>query len=160
MNCSIARSLEIVGEWWTLLIVRDAFFGVTRFEEFQERLGIARNILAVRLDTLVQAGVFDRVVYDQARDRADYVLTKKGRALWPVVTALREWGDEWVLGRANAPVEMVHSSCGARTRAVLCCEKCGQRLTLGTMRLTDGPGSTRESSPPGSQPSSRPRRAQ
>ena len=86
MSCSIARSLEIVGEWWTLLIIRDAFLGVTRFEELQQRLGIARNILTDRLDTLVDAGVMERHLYDEARDRYDYKLTPMGRALWPVLT--------------------------------------------------------------------------
>src|SRR5829696_9377464 len=99
MSCSVARSLEVIGEWWTLLILRDAFFGVTRFEEFQSRLGIARNILTKRLDTLVDAGIFERRVYDEARDRSDYVLTEKGRALWPVLVTLRQWGDEWAMGR-------------------------------------------------------------
>lgn len=145
MNCSIAQSLEIVGEWWTLLVLRDAFFGVTRFEDFQERLGIARNILSTRLETLVGAGVLKRVTYDEARGRADYVLTRKGRALWPVLTALREWGDEWVLGRSNAPVEMVHTACGTRSRAVLHCDECGEPLKLGELSLVDGPGATQGS---------------
>jgi DNA-binding HxlR family transcriptional regulator len=140
MNCSIAQSLEIVGEWWTLIVVREAFFGVTRFEEFQERLGVARNILSARLGTLVQAGILDRVVYDEARGRADYVLTRKGRALWPVLTSLRQWGDEWVVGRSHAPVNMVHTACGARSRGVMHCEQCGERLKLGEMSLVDGPG--------------------
>src|SRR5947208_5704001 len=95
MNCSIARALEVVGEWWTLLILRDAFFGITRFDDFQRRLGIARNILTVRLATLVENGIMERREYD-IRGRADYVLTPKGRALWPALTTLREWGDEWL----------------------------------------------------------------
>src|SRR6478752_4646818 len=98
MNCSIARSLEVIGEWWTLLILRDAFFGVTRFEVFQERLGIARNVLAARLDALVDHGVFERRCYDEARSRFDYVLTDKGKALWPVLVTIRQWGDEWISG--------------------------------------------------------------
>jgi DNA-binding HxlR family transcriptional regulator len=142
MNCSIAQSLEVIGEWWTLLILRDAFMGVTRFEDFQTRLGIARNILSARLDTLVQADVLERVVYDEARDRADYALTRKGRALWPVLTALRQWGDEWMVGRSNAPVEMVHTTCGSRTRAVMHCNHCGEPLKPAQMRLVDGPGAT------------------
>jgi DNA-binding HxlR family transcriptional regulator len=140
MNCSIAQSLEIVGEWWTLLVLRDSFFGVTRFEDFQERLGVARNILSVRLEKLVQAGLLDRVVYDEPRGRADYVLTRKGRALWPVLTALRDWGDKWVVGRSSAPVEMVHTTCGGRSRAVMHCDRCGQPLKLSETKLVDGPG--------------------
>jgi DNA-binding HxlR family transcriptional regulator len=128
MDCSIARSLEIVGEWWTPLILRDAFLGVTRFEELQQRLGIARNILTKRLDTLVDAGVMERRVYDEARDRSDYVLTEKGRALWPVLVTLRQWGDEWVTGKARAPIALVHKTCGAQTTAELVCDHCGEQL--------------------------------
>ena len=92
MNCSIAQSLEVIGEWWTLLILRDAFLGVRRFDDFVERLGISRNVLTNRLETLVAAGVLERRPYDEARGRFDYVLTDKGRALWPVMTALRSSG--------------------------------------------------------------------
>jgi DNA-binding HxlR family transcriptional regulator len=140
INCSIARSLEIIGEWWTLLVLRESFFGVTRFDEFQERLGIARNILTARLDTLVDAGVMERRVYDEARDRADYLLTKKGQALWSVLTAIRQWGDTWVMGKGHEPVVMVHTGCGARTRAVIVCGECGEPLQPRNIRLVDGPG--------------------
>lgn len=96
MDCGVAQALEIVGEWWTLLIIRDAFFGTTRFEEFHDRLGISRNILSARLETLIEAGVMERATYEEARARCDYVLTEKGMALRPVLAALRQWGDEWV----------------------------------------------------------------
>jgi DNA-binding HxlR family transcriptional regulator len=140
MNCSVARSLEVIGEWWTLLILRDAFLGVTRFDEFQDRLGVARNVLAARLDTLVTAGVLDRRVYDEARGRADYELTEKGRALWPVLVAIRQWGDDWVVGRDLAPVETVHRSCGAVMRAEPVCTNCGERLEAGAVVPVPGPG--------------------
>ena len=140
MSCSIARSLEVIGEWWTLLIVRDAFFGITRFDEFQERLGIARNILAKRLDALVAHGVLERRDYDEARGRSDYVLTEKGRALWPVLVTIRQWGDEWVVGAGNEPVAMVHATCGERTSALLACENCGDWLQGRDVRAVAGPG--------------------
>ena len=89
MNCSMARSLEVIGEWWTLLILRDAFLGIRRFDDFVERLGIARNVLTNRLETLIDADVLERRPYDEARGRYDYVLTEKGRALWPVMTGHR-----------------------------------------------------------------------
>jgi DNA-binding HxlR family transcriptional regulator len=142
MNCSIARSLEVIGEWWTLLILRDAFFGVTRFEEFQERLGIARNILTKRLDTLVEHGVLERHVYDEARDRADYKLTAKGRDLWPVMVTLRQWGDDWITKKGKAPVAMLHTTCGAQTSAHLVCDHCGERLERREVRSVAGPGMT------------------
>src|SRR4051812_4866424 len=131
MNCSVARSLEIVGEWWTLLIVRDAFLGITRFEDFQRRLGIARNMLTARLDTLIEAGVMERRVYDEARDRADYVLTEMGRDLWPVLVSIRQWGDRWLSGEGNEPMVLVHTDCGEVTTAVLTCSACGEDLEGG-----------------------------
>src|SRR6187399_1039377 len=82
MNCSVARSLDVVGEWWTLLVVRDALLGVTRFDDFQERLGISRNVLAVRLERLVDEGIFEKVPYQERPLRHDYRLTRKGAALW------------------------------------------------------------------------------
>jgi DNA-binding HxlR family transcriptional regulator len=140
MQCSVAQSLEIIGEWWTLLIIRDAFLGVTRFEDFQQRLGIARNILTARLDTLVEAGVMERHVYDEARDRSDYRLTAMGRALWPVLTTLRQWGDKYLVGRGNEPVLLRHESCGHRTTAHLACDHCGERLAPRDAKVYAGPG--------------------
>jgi DNA-binding HxlR family transcriptional regulator len=140
MNCSIARSLEVIGEWWTLLILRDAFFGITRFDDFQARLGIARNILTKRLDTLIDHGVLEPRCYDEARGRNDYVLTDKGRALWPVLVTIRQWGDEWLLGAGNEPVRMLHTTCGAQTTAVLTCDHCGERLAGREVRAVAGPG--------------------
>jgi DNA-binding HxlR family transcriptional regulator len=97
--CGVAKSLEIIGERWTLLIVRDAFFGLRRFEEFQSSLGIARNVLTDRLNRLVDEGVFVRKVYSERPERFEYRLTTKGRELIVALTALREWGDKHVLDR-------------------------------------------------------------
>ena len=140
MQCSIAQSLEIVGEWWTLLILRDAFLGIRRFDDFVERLGISRNVLTNRLDTLVDANVLERRAYDEARGRYDYVLTEKGRALWPVMTALRQWGDEWVLGEGNEPVLLEHRDRGHRTTAQMTCDVCGEALDSRSVRVVPGPG--------------------
>jgi DNA-binding HxlR family transcriptional regulator len=93
-NCSIARALEIVGERWTLLIVRDAFLGLRRFDEFQESLGIARNVLTDRLNGLVEAGILERVRYRERPERYEYKLTAKGRELQVPLAALRQWGDK------------------------------------------------------------------
>lgn len=139
MNCSVAQGLEVVGEWWTLLIVRDALFGVTRFDDFQSRLGIARNILDRRLRHLVAEGVMERVAYQDSPPRYDYRLTAKGRDLWPVVTALREWGDRWAAPH-GAPVEMLHTPCGHTTHVVPTCGACGERLAPSDLRPVDGPG--------------------
>jgi DNA-binding HxlR family transcriptional regulator len=93
-NCSIARSLEIVGERWTLLIIRDAFLGLRRFEQFQENLGIARNVLTERLNRLVEEGILERVRYSERPERYEYRLTEKGRDLYVALAALRQWGDK------------------------------------------------------------------
>ncbi|MGH7987595.1 MAG: winged helix-turn-helix transcriptional regulator [Candidatus Binataceae bacterium] len=104
MNCSVARALEQIGEWWTFLIIREAFMGTRRFEQFQRHLGIARNILAVRLKKLVGREILERTVDAADGRRVEYRLTAKGRALFPLMMALREWGDHWVIGLERAPV--------------------------------------------------------
>ena len=144
MNCSIARSLEVIGEWWTLLILRDAFFGITRFDDFQARLGIARNILTKRLDTLIDHGVLEPRCYDEARGRNDYVLTDKGRALWPVMVTIREWGNEWIFGRDHEPLGLQHRDCGEVTQPEMVCDKCGEKLHERSFRNIPGPGYTED----------------
>jgi DNA-binding HxlR family transcriptional regulator len=139
MRCSVAQCLEVVGEWWTMLIVRDAFFGVTRFDDFQARLGIARNVLTQRLDHLVQAEVLRRVPYQEHPARYEYRLTEKGRDLWPVLTAMRQWGDAWAAPH-GPPVELVHEACGQVATAELTCSGCGQRLDPRQVRAVRGPG--------------------
>lgn len=141
MNCSIAQALEIVGEWWTLLVLRDVFLGVRRFDDFVDRLGISRNVLADRLDKLVAAGVLAREPYDAGRGRYDYVLTEKGRDLWPVLTTLREWGDRWILGAGNEPVVIEHRTCGAVTHLRHTCDQCGEPLDARSVVARPGPGS-------------------
>ncbi len=95
MHCSVAQCLEVVGEWWSMLVLRDVFLGVTRFDDIQQRLGISRNILNQRLSHLVEAGVLERVQYSHRPPRYEYRLTDKGRDLWPVLTAMRQWGDRY-----------------------------------------------------------------
>jgi DNA-binding HxlR family transcriptional regulator len=146
MNCSIAQSLEILGEWWTLLILRDCFLGIRRFDDFVERLGISRNVLTNRLDTLVDAGVLERRPYDEARGRYDYVLTDKGRALWPVMVALRQWGDEWIAGAGNEPLLLEHRGRGHTTTAQMTCDVCGETLDARSIRPVPGPGADARSS--------------
>lgn len=146
MHCSVAQSLELVGEWWTLLILRDAFLGVRRFDDFVERLGISRNVLTNRLDRLVEVGIFERRPYDEARGRYDYLLTDKGRALWPVITTLRQWGDEWIYGAGNEPLTIEHRSCGHATTAELRCDGCGELLDARSVRVA--PESTDASATP------------
>ncbi|WP_306362933.1 helix-turn-helix domain-containing protein [Nocardia sp. CC227C] len=139
MNCSIAQCLEVVGEWWTLLIVRDALFGVTRFDDFRTRLGIARNVLTQRLEHLVAHGVLTRTPYQDNPIRYDYDLTDKGRSLWLVLTAMRQWGDTWS-APDGPPVEAVHVTCAHTMTVQPVCSECGDPLTARDIRPALGPG--------------------
>jgi DNA-binding HxlR family transcriptional regulator len=139
MNCSVAQCLEVVGEWWSMLIVRDLFFGVTRFENFAERLGISRNILNQRLEHLVETGVVDRVPYCEHPVRYDYRLTEKGRDLWLVLTAMRQWGDRWAAPEGPR-LELVHNHCGHVAQVVGVCSECGEHVERSDMRPVPGPG--------------------
>jgi DNA-binding HxlR family transcriptional regulator len=139
MDCSVAQCLEVIGEWWSMLIVRDTFLGVTRFEDFQRRLGISRNILQGRLTSLIEAGVLVRVAYSEHPLRYDYKLTAKGRDLWPVLTAMRQWGDTYA-APSGPPIELVHQGCGEVTHAELSCAWCGERLTYKNVKAVPGPG--------------------
>lgn len=138
MNCSVARALDVVGEWWTLLIVRNLMLGQRRFEELQSDLGIARNILSDRLTTLVEHGVVEKVRYMEHPERYEYVLTDKGRDLFGVITALMEWGDRWE-SPTGAPLMFRHS-CGHVVPAGARCSECGEPLTVESVRATRGPG--------------------
>lgn len=140
MHCSVAQTLEVVGEWWTLLILRDSFLGVRRFDEFVERLGISRNVLTDRLDTLVEHGVLERRTYDEARNRSEYVLTERGRDLWPVLTALRQWGDRHLFAEGEEPIVVRHLECGHVAAAETRCASCGELLDARSVRAEPGPG--------------------
>ena len=147
MNCSVAQCLEIVGEWWTLLVLRDVFLGYSRFDEFESRLGIARNVLTQRLERLVDAGVLTRVPYQERPARYDYLLTEKGRDLWHVVTAMRQWGDRWA-APGGPPVELVHDACGETISVLPSCSHCGEELTTRNVRAVPGPGLRDVPAPP------------
>jgi DNA-binding HxlR family transcriptional regulator len=133
MACSVAQALEVVGEWWTLLIVRDAFLGVRRFEDFQRRLGVSRNVLAERLATLVRNDILVPVLYQEHPPRSEYRLTDKGRDLYPVIVTLRQWGDRW-LQEGPPPVVVRHNDCDHEAAAVLTCGHCGGAIDARNMR--------------------------
>src|SRR5580704_8650496 len=103
-NCSIARALELVGERWTILVLRDVFLGVRRFEAIQRNLGVARNVLAARLDRLVDEGILEKALYQERPPRHEYRLTDKGLDLWPVIVELLQWGDRHLAPAAGPPV--------------------------------------------------------
>ncbi len=142
MNCTLARTLEAVGEWWTLMVLRDCFLGIRRFDDFRRRLGISRNVLSERLDKLVAEGILERRPYQDHPVRHEYRLTDKGRDLWPVIVTLRQWGDKWLAGEGQEPALMVHEACGQPTTAVLTCDRCGEAMTARSVRIAPGPGLT------------------
>ena len=141
-NCSVARTLDLVGEKWTLLVLREAFYGVRRFDALQGNLGIARNVLAARLQTLVEAGVMTRVPYREAgsRQRFEYRLTEQGRALLPSILALLEWGDTYLADEDGPPVVVTHRECGAAVHVDLTCEAGHGGLTARDTDPVPGPG--------------------
>jgi DNA-binding HxlR family transcriptional regulator len=139
MHCSVAQCLEVIGEWWSMLIVRDVFMGVTRFDDFQRRLGIARNILQARLNHLVDAGVLVPVPYSEHPPRYDYRLTDKGRELWPVLTAMRQWGDRYA-APDGPPIHLTHKACGHVSEAIMVCSACAEPLGARDVVAVPGPG--------------------
>jgi DNA-binding HxlR family transcriptional regulator len=139
MNCSVAQTLEVVGEWWTMLIVRDCFLGVTRFDDFSRRLGMARNVLNDRLGHLIRHGVLTRVAYQDRPVRYDYRLTEKGRDLWLVLNAMRQWGDRWS-APDGPPVVIEHKACGHTATVRPTCSECGAPLDARSLRVGPGPG--------------------
>jgi DNA-binding HxlR family transcriptional regulator len=139
-HCSVARTLDVIGEWWTPLIVRDAFYGKRRFDDFQRSLGIARNVLATRLDRLVDDGIMVRRRYEDHPPRDEYLLTEKGRDLFPVIAALMAWGDRWMAGDAGPPLLLIHDPCGRPGTLRATCDQCGEPLTLDDVSPVPGPG--------------------
>lgn len=134
MECSIARALDVVGERWSLLILRDAFYGVRRFDDFQRDLGVARNILTDRLAKLVREEVLERIQYEQRPPRFEYKLTQKGRELLPVLLTMMHWGDRWS-SDDSPPVTLTHTTCGHDTHGVLTCAHCGEELRRSELRV-------------------------
>jgi DNA-binding HxlR family transcriptional regulator len=142
-TCSVARTLELVGERWTLLIIRDAFLGVRRFGDFAERLGVARNVLQDRLERLVEAGILEKVPYQERPLRHEYRLTAMGRDLWPSIVALLQFGDRHLANEAGAPMLLLHRGCGGELDDRRLCGKCGAPVELRDVEAVPGPGGAR-----------------
>lgn len=141
MNCSIAKSLDEIGEWWSLLIVRECTQGICRFDDFQRELGIARNILSARLERLIELGIMERFPLE---DRAGegYRLTEKGEDLYPVLVALLQWGDRWLAKDGKPPIALVENSTGAPIESIAVRGKGKGRLSFRDIRFALGPGAT------------------
>lgn len=136
---SVAGALELIGERWTILILRDAFLGVRRFDDFQRSLGIARNVLNDRLRKLCEGRIMERRQYHEHPPRFEYRLTEKGIDLWPMLMQLMKWGDRYVFD-GEAPVLVEHRGCGGFADDHLICDKCGDRLTARDTTPRPGPG--------------------
>jgi len=147
MNCSVAAALDIVGEPWTLLILRDAYQQVRRFEEFQRHLGIARNILTARLKKLVEHGILKKVQYQDRPRRFEYRLSEKGAALFPVIVCLKEWGDRYgEKAEFGPPLNLEDKATGQIVKPSLIDAATGRQIELQSVRALPGPGATPRSS--------------
>ena len=140
-RCSIARTLSVVGERWTMLILREAFLGRHRFDEFQAGTGIARNILSTRLQALVANGIFERKQGAGAERHVEYRLTKKGQDLYPIMLALMKWGDSWMVDEEGPPMTLMHRECGHKTAPTLVCSHCGEAIDPRAMQVIATPAS-------------------
>jgi DNA-binding HxlR family transcriptional regulator len=140
MACSIARTLEIAGEPWSPLIVRDVFVGIRRFDAIRNELGISKKVLAERLAWLVDQGVLERRAYSTRPPRDEYHLTQKGWELCDVLLAITAWGDRWTAGEQGPPVLIRHHSCGEHTHANIRCAACGKPLHANEVTVEPGPG--------------------
>jgi DNA-binding HxlR family transcriptional regulator len=140
MNCSIARALDEVGEWWSLLIVRDCTQGSMRFDELQSRLGIARNILTSRLERLIELGILERFALEDQPKVSGYRLTKKGEALYPILVALMQWGDRWAGSGKEPPTVLVNDATGSPVGPMVVRDEDGRPLTFRDVRFVPGPG--------------------
>jgi DNA-binding HxlR family transcriptional regulator len=138
--CSVARTVAVIGDRWTLLVLRDCFLGVRRFEAFQERLGISRTIIAERLKLLVDEGVLAKTPYQDRPVRHEYRLTEKGLALHPVIMAIVHWGDRHYAGEAGAPLLHRHKTCGHDFHPVMTCSECGEAVGPRDVEPHPGPG--------------------
>lgn len=137
--CSLARTLSVVGDRWTLLVLRECFLGTRRFDAFEQRLGITRHLLADRLKALVRAGVLNKVAYQQRPLREEYRLTDKGRDLYPVIMSLVNWGDRYMSDENGPPIRHIHRTCGKPLRAQLVCSECAEPLAPHEVLLEEAP---------------------
>src|SRR3954447_11524248 len=140
-HCSLAQSLEVVGDWWAPLIVRDVAIGLRRFDEIVEDLGISRNLLTTRLEDLEADGILERRQYHDRPPRFEYGLTKAGSELLPILMALSAWGDRWFTPPGGVPVRFQHLACGQTFTPTVSCSACRAPVKTADVRPRPGPGS-------------------
>jgi DNA-binding HxlR family transcriptional regulator len=140
MHCSLARALERIGDWWTPLILRDLFLGLTRFDELVDDLGVSRNLLATRMKSLVASGIVERRRYQDRPARYEYRLANAGRDLVPVLLALTAWGDRWTSTPAGKPLRLFHGPCGREFTPAIRCPHCERAIAANEVSARPGPG--------------------
>jgi DNA-binding HxlR family transcriptional regulator len=140
MQCCLARGLEMIGDWWSPLIVRDLFLDIRRFDELVEDLGISRNLLARRLKFLVKNGIIERRAYQRAPLRYEYCLSAAGRDLVPVILALTTWGERWAQPKEGRPILFIHEACGQLFEPQVACSICGAPIKAEDVIAVGGPG--------------------
>lgn len=138
--CSIARAVAVTGDHWTPLIMRDAFYGLNRFEQFQRSLGMSRNVLTRRLNSMVEIGLLERRQYSTRPPRHEYVVSDMGTDYWKVLAAMAAWSDTWLTDETGPPILLHHDTCGHQTTAKVVCAHCDQILDLDHISATLGPG--------------------
>ena len=138
--CTIARSADVLGDGWNLLVIRQACLGIRRFADFQRTLGIGRNILAIRLSQLVAEGILVRAEYQQNPVRHEYLLTQKGREVYPILAAMAAWGERWLTGPEGTPLILHHTTCDHDMHAVVTCSECAVPIDVRAIRARPGPG--------------------
>jgi DNA-binding HxlR family transcriptional regulator len=141
---SVRRTLEIFIDPWTFAVLRETYFGVRRFEEFQRNLGISRNVLTKRLNHLVEHRIFERRLYQSRPDRYEYVLSERGIDMYPIFVAMMRWGDRWLDEGKGPPLRLFHDRCGHESRPRLACDVCGEEIDAREMSYAPGPGSDEE----------------
>ncbi|HEV2503473.1 MAG TPA: helix-turn-helix domain-containing protein [Mesorhizobium sp.] len=140
MRCSLARSLEIIGDWWSPLIIRDIYLGLVRFDDIALNLGISRNLLTLRLRHLVDGGALRRTAYQERPVRFDYQLTEAGEELVPIILALTAWGDRWAQPAEGQPIRFLHKTCGCTLTPKIACSACGDEVKASDVRALPGLG--------------------
>lgn len=135
-TCSIARTLDIIGDYWSLMVLREAFSGVRRFDGFQAGTGAATNVLSARLHHLVTHEVLEKRRYQTCPERFEYVLTERGQDLFQVLQSLMRWGDKWLSGPDGPPMKLTHAKCGQPTSPGEVCSACGEALEPGSLEVT------------------------
>lgn len=138
--CSVARTLSVLGDRWTMLILRNAFMGIRRFDDFQRGLGLTRHVLSERLKRLVEHGILVKVPYIERQERFEYQLTEKGLDLYPIILSMAHWADKWMDMGLGKPIEFTHKICGHKFSPKLVCSECNQTVHAKQVRFTVGQG--------------------